>query len=175
MQLGRQATDLRCGPSSRLACFLLKTIMRAEVKGTSVYLDCLPIGRDDAEWPRGRLGARGAAGTDCCHGDRSWCGRGDAGYSPISLRLLFFWALSIHLSCRSNRFSNGKSVDKEKLIRRVVKYSSPIFDRNIRTLLSKHGNLHDKSLNKRTIFLDLSLTVTVCIFYFGNKWTFTVI
>lgn len=33
------------------------------------YLGCLSVGRDDAEGSGGRLGARGAAGADCCHGD----------------------------------------------------------------------------------------------------------
>lgn len=68
--------------------------MPAEVPGTVYYLNCLSVGWDDAEGSRGRLGARGAAGADCCHGDSSWCGGGGG---PINVCLLLSWALPIHL------------------------------------------------------------------------------
>lgn len=39
--------------------------------GSVYHLDCMPVGGDDAERRRRRLGARGVAGADCCHGDHS--------------------------------------------------------------------------------------------------------
>lgn len=85
MQEGVRGTVYQQGPT---AC-LSKDVHRVP---KCSYLNRRSVRRDDAEGTRGRPGARGAAGADCCRGNSGRGGGGSGGRLPAVLLLL-----SIHL------------------------------------------------------------------------------
>lgn len=93
--------DKQCSQSAQPLSIKQKKKQRLPVKTKDVhrvpryyYLNCLSVRRDDAEGTRGRPGACGAAGADCCHGNSGRCRGESDGRNPTVTVLLL---LSIHL------------------------------------------------------------------------------